>query len=69
MGVDCAGNVYIAWREGIEIVAPSGARVGKITGLGEVSNVAFGGADRKTLYITAGASLYAMEMNIPGYPY
>ncbi|WP_437551390.1 SMP-30/gluconolactonase/LRE family protein [Sorangium sp. So ce367] len=69
MGVDCAGNVYIAWREGIEIVAPSGARLGKITGLGEVSNVAFGGADRKTLYITAGASLYAMEMNIPGYPY
>jgi gluconolactonase len=68
MGVDCAGNVYIAWREGIEIVAPSGARLGKITGLGEVSNVAFGGADRKTLYITAGASLYAMEVNIPGYP-
>ncbi|WP_437870103.1 SMP-30/gluconolactonase/LRE family protein [Sorangium sp. So ce363] len=69
MGVDCAGNLYIAWRDGVEVLAPSGARLGTITGMGEVSNVAFGGADRKTLYITSGASLYAMEMNIPGYPY
>ncbi|MDC0683365.1 SMP-30/gluconolactonase/LRE family protein [Sorangium atrum] len=68
MGVDCAGNIYIAWRDGMDVLAPSGARLGSITGMGEVSNVAFGGADRKTLYITAGASLYAMEMNIPGYP-
>ncbi|WP_437993074.1 SMP-30/gluconolactonase/LRE family protein [Sorangium sp. So ce145] len=69
LGVDCAGNLYIGWRDGLEVVAPSGARLGRITGMGEVSNVAFGGADRKTLYITAGASLYAMEMNVPGYPY
>ncbi|WP_437898929.1 SMP-30/gluconolactonase/LRE family protein [Sorangium sp. So ce124] len=68
MGVDCAGNIYIAWRDGMDVLAPSGARLGSITGMGEVSNVAFGGADRKTLYITAGASLYAMEVNIPGYP-
>ncbi|WP_441288031.1 SMP-30/gluconolactonase/LRE family protein [Sorangium sp. KYC3313] len=68
MGVDCAGNLYIAWRDGIDVFAPSGARLGAITGMGEVSNVAFGGADRKTLYITSGASLYAMEVNIPGYP-
>ncbi|WP_437534456.1 SMP-30/gluconolactonase/LRE family protein [Sorangium sp. So ce726] len=69
MGVDCAGNLYIAWRDGVEVLAPSGAKLGTITGVGGASNVAFGGADRKTLYITSGASLYAMEMNIPGYPY
>ncbi|WP_437591624.1 SMP-30/gluconolactonase/LRE family protein [Sorangium sp. So ce1000] len=69
MGVDCAGNLYIGWRDGVEVIAPSGARLGTITGVSTVSNVAFGGADRKTLYITAEGSLYAMEMNIPGYPY
>ncbi|WP_437730539.1 SMP-30/gluconolactonase/LRE family protein [Sorangium sp. So ce1335] len=69
MGVDCAGNLYVAWRDGIEIVAPGGARLRTIQGVGAASNVAFGGADRKTLYITAGSSLHAIEMNIPGYPY
>ncbi|WP_438014197.1 SMP-30/gluconolactonase/LRE family protein [Sorangium sp. So ce315] len=69
MGVDCAGNLYVAWRDGVEIVSPSGARLRTIQGVGAASNVAFGGADRKTLYITAGSSLYAIEMNIPGYPY
>ncbi|MGK3992358.1 SMP-30/gluconolactonase/LRE family protein [Sorangium sp. So ce1024] len=69
MGVDCAGNLYVAWRDGVEIIAPSGARLRTIQGVGAASNVAFGGADRKTLYITAGNSLYTVEMNIPGYPY
>ncbi|AUX39921.1 hypothetical protein SOCE26_013160 [Sorangium cellulosum] len=69
MGVDCAGNLYVAWRRGVEVLAPDGARLGTIKGVGQASNVAFGGADRKTLYITAGDSLYSMEMNVPGYPY
>ncbi|WP_437679269.1 SMP-30/gluconolactonase/LRE family protein [Sorangium sp. So ce131] len=69
MGVDCAGNLYVAWRNGVEIVAPNGERLGTIAGVGSASNVAFGGADRKTLYITAGGSLYSIGMNIPGYPY
>jgi gluconolactonase len=68
-GVDCAGNLYVGWRDGVEIIAPSGARLRTIQGVVEASNIAFGGADRKTLYITGGSSLYAIEMNIPGYPY
>ncbi|AUX40669.1 hypothetical protein SOCE26_020700 [Sorangium cellulosum] len=69
LGVDCAGNLYVAWRNGVEIVAPDGERLGTIAGVGAASNVAFGGADRKTLYITAGSSLYSIQANIPGYPY
>ncbi|MGK4005384.1 SMP-30/gluconolactonase/LRE family protein [Sorangium sp. So ce1036] len=69
MAVDCAGNLYVGWSRGVEVLAPSGARLGTIEGVNKASNVAFGGADRKTLYITAGNSLYSIEMNIPGYPY
>ncbi|WP_437924587.1 SMP-30/gluconolactonase/LRE family protein [Sorangium sp. So ce291] len=69
MGVDCAGNLYVGWVGGVEVIAPSGEKLGTIEGTGKASNVAFGGADRKTLYITAGGALYAVEMNIPGYPY
>ncbi len=32
----------------------------------EVTNVAFGGADRKTLYITAGGSLWSVALQVPG---
>lgn len=69
MGVDCAGNLYIGWLRGVEVLAPDGARLGTIEVGSKASNVAFGGADRKTLYITAGDSLYSIEVNIPGYPY
>ncbi|KYF94628.1 hypothetical protein BE17_14725, partial [Sorangium cellulosum] len=69
MGVDCAGNLYVGWQGGIEVIAPSGEKLGTIQGTGKSSNVAFGGPDRKTLYITAAGALYAVEMNIPGYPY
>ncbi|XXY52612.1 SMP-30/gluconolactonase/LRE family protein [Sorangium sp. So ce269] len=68
MGVDCAGNLYVGWEGGVEVIAPSGETLGTIEGTGKASNVAFGGADRKTLYITAGRALYAVEMPIPGYP-
>ena len=33
------------------------------------ANVAFGGPERKTLFITARTSLLAIELAIPGLPY
>jgi sugar lactone lactonase YvrE len=34
-----------------------------------VTNAAFGGPNRKTLYITTSSALYAAELAIPGLPY
>jgi gluconolactonase len=69
MTVDCAGNLYVASGT-VEVFAPSGQRLGEIRTAGEEpSNMAFGGPDRKTLYITARAGLYAITLNVPGYPY
>jgi len=32
------------------------------------ANCAFGGADRKTLFITARTGLYKVALNVPGLP-
>ena len=33
-----------------------------------ITNNAFGGSDMKTLYVTAGKTLYRIRMDIPGLP-
>jgi gluconolactonase len=68
LSVDCAGNLYVTSGD-VEVFAPDGTRVGNITLDGMPTNVAFGGTDRKTLYITAGARLYSIQLNVPGFPY
>jgi gluconolactonase len=68
LAVDCAGNLYVTSGT-VEVFAPGGERLGEITLAGEPSNAAFGGADRKTLYITAGPRLYSIGLNVPGFPY
>jgi gluconolactonase len=80
MGIDCAGNIYGALINTgtIVIFSPSGTEIdnGLITvaNVNAVTNVAFGGADHKTLYITTqgqGTSrgLYEVQLNFPGMPY
>lgn len=67
MAMDCAGNLYIT-QGGVRIFNPEGEPLGTITAPG-AANVAFGGPERRTLYITAGASLLSVELAIPGLPY
>jgi gluconolactonase len=71
MAVDCAGNVYLSGRtDQIIVISPTDQMVGTIVGIGGVfvTNSAFGDEDRKTLYMTAGASLYKIQLNVPGFP-
>ena len=68
IAVDDAGNLYAATSEGVEVFKPSGTRVGVIAVPMQPANVAFGGADRKTLYVTARTGLYSTRNNIPGPP-
>ena len=69
--VDCAGNLYVASGTpgAIQVYSPSGTKLGSVTVAASLSNLAFGGSDGKTLYITAGKALYSLDMNLPGYPY
>ena len=78
MAVDLAGNVYVSSEAGIEVFSKTGGVVGVISLPGNVkaTNCTFGGADGRTLYITANASqnanpangLYSIKLNVPGLP-
>jgi gluconolactonase len=51
----------------IEVYAPDGTKLGKVSVASSPSNMAFGGSDGRTLYATEGRALYALDMNLPGY--
>lgn len=67
MAVDCAGNLYVGTRTGVEVYAPNGALVGTVP-TGEASNATFGGADRRTLFVTSRAVLKYVTLGVPGLP-
>ena len=71
VAVNCAGNLYWASNSAgkVVVVSPSGTQLGTITVATGTTNLAFGGTDRKTLYISAGMAIYSLALNIPGFPY
>ena len=73
LGIDCAGNLYVTGGNTVKVYAPNhdpnGQPLGTIMVSSTTSNVAFGGADRKTLFITAGNTLHSIALNVPGLPY
>ena len=75
MAVDCLGNLYVTDGE-VRVYSPAGDVLGAIAVGQTPTNVAFGGVDRKTLYITTGSGsntdgtgLYSIQLGVPGSPY
>jgi gluconolactonase len=66
MKVDRKGNVYCTGPEGVWIISPEGKHLGTIVGLNRPTNLAFGGPDGKTLFITSRPGLYRIRLKIPG---
>jgi gluconolactonase len=72
LAVDCLGNLYVASggrASTIVVFSPSGSKIASLAVGSSLSNLAFGGSDGQTLYITAGKTLYSLAMNLPGYYY
>jgi len=79
MAVDCAGDLFVTGNNSatVRVYSPAGALLTTIqlaSGAGNTTNVAFGGADHKTLYITAQGTegqrgIYSIAMSVPGFPY
>jgi gluconolactonase len=68
MKVDRVGNIYSAGPGGVWIFSPEGKHLGTIRMPEKVANVAWGGADGKTLYITASTSVYRLQVKVGGIP-
>ena len=61
MKIDPKGNIYCSGPNGVWIISPSGVYLDRIA-METPSNCNWGDADRKTLYITAGNSLYRIRL-------
>ncbi len=66
MTTDSKGNIYLTGR-GVTIYNPGGIKIGYIPVPSKwTANICFGGADRKTLFITASESVYILSMQVAG---
>ena len=65
MTLDARGNVYLTGDD-VTIYNPGGNPVGSIAVPEPPANLAFGGVDGTTLFITARTSLYTVEMTVTG---
>jgi gluconolactonase len=64
--VDRQGNLYVSGPGGLWIISPEAKHLGTIITPKHPHNLAWGGDDGKTLYLTAQGSLYRMPLNISG---
>jgi gluconolactonase len=65
-GIRCdnGGRIWSSAGDGVQIFAPDGSLVGKVLVPESPANLCFGGADGKTLYMTARKSLYAIPTSV-----
>lgn len=61
---DAQGRIYSSAGDGVHIFAPDGKLIGRILVPESAANLCFGGADGKTLFITARTSLYSIPLRI-----
>jgi gluconolactonase len=72
MVLDRQGNIWATAGEGtstgVWIFSPAGKQLGFIQTPEIATNCVFGDKDQRTLYITAGKSLYKIRVNATGFP-
>jgi gluconolactonase len=64
MKCDQRGNVWVCGPGGVWVYAPHGELIGKVRVPELVGNLAWGGPDFRTLFLTATHSVYAMETRV-----
>ena len=65
MTIDSRGNVYLTNRV-VAVYSRDGEKIAEIEVPEGPANVTFGGANRRTLFITARTSLYSVQMAVRG---
>ena len=69
MKVDVEGRVYCTGPGGTWVFAPDGTRLGIIRTPEVPANLAFGGPDLRTLFLTARTSVYTLRVKVSGQPH
>jgi gluconolactonase len=63
---DSRGNVYTTGPGGLWIISPEGLLLGRIRTPERLTNLAFGGADGRMLFMTGHEMLFYMRVKVPG---
>jgi gluconolactonase len=68
MKIDADGNIYCTCSSAVWVISPSGEQLGRIDlpPNASASNCAWGDTDKKTLFITAGTSVYKVRPLLSG---
>jgi gluconolactonase len=66
MKVDEAGHLFTTGPGGVWVFAPDGTALGRLRFPERTANLAWGDADRRSLYVTATSSLYRLRTVVPG---
>jgi gluconolactonase len=65
--IDTKGNLYITSALGLQVFNPDGKLLGILAFPEQPANCTFGGADFKTLYVTARTGVYTVRMDATGH--
>lgn len=66
MAIDRDGRIYVTTLTGVQVFDPAGKYLGTIKVPRQPANLAFGGPDKRTLYLTARQGLYRIQMLAQG---
>ena len=66
MKVDTEGRLWSTGAGGVWVLTPEGELLGVFETAEHAANLAFGGAERSTLYLTAQTSVYSVETAVTG---
>jgi gluconolactonase len=66
MRVDETGNLWSTGPGGVWIISPEGTRLGRIPLPEGGTNLVFGGADRKTVFVSCPTTIYRIDTIVAG---
>lgn len=71
MAIDCLGNIYATEHslQRLRVFSPTGEHLATINVDANITNAAFGGPERKTLYLTGAGAVWSIDLDVMGMPY
>jgi gluconolactonase len=67
LAIDADGRIYVATLVGVQVFSPKGKQLGTIPLSRQPQNLAFAGADKKTLYVVGRGAAFKIQMIAQGY--
>jgi gluconolactonase len=67
LAIDGEGRIYAAMPNGVQVFSPEGKHLGTIPTSRRVQNLAFAGADKKTLYMVGSGAAFKTQMLATGF--